>query len=242
MRGGRRGDRADPRKPDGPISRFIRRLGPLPEVLRRTDVALLHAGLLEDVLGITPEAQAAKTNLWYPQDASSRRSPELRGHGDERRRRPLPDERDPRRRRPRRRRGGPRDAAEEHLLLSKGLDRPRDPHARPLAPRACRRVERFVEIEIGAGLSSPPTFTGPNAETRNGARNANRQRSRPAVLAGALLAGVAVEPCLLSIGNTRRRPRQREGDGTSLILKTRGPDVGKEGASPEARRRGSSVR
>ena len=32
-------------------------------------MALLHAGLLEDVLGITPEAQAAKTNLWYPQDA-----------------------------------------------------------------------------------------------------------------------------------------------------------------------------
>jgi uncharacterized protein (DUF1015 family) len=46
-------------------------LGPLPEVLRRTDVALLHAGLLEDALGITPEAQAAKTNLWYPQDASA---------------------------------------------------------------------------------------------------------------------------------------------------------------------------
>jgi uncharacterized protein (DUF1015 family) len=44
-------------------------LGPLPEVLRRTDVALLHAGILEDVLGITPEAQAAKTNIWYPQDA-----------------------------------------------------------------------------------------------------------------------------------------------------------------------------
>ena len=44
-------------------------LGALPEVLRRTDVALLHAGLLENVLGITPEAQAAKTNLWYPQDA-----------------------------------------------------------------------------------------------------------------------------------------------------------------------------
>ena len=46
-------------------------LGPLPPVLRRTDVALLHAGLLENVLGITPEAQAAKTNLWYPQDAAA---------------------------------------------------------------------------------------------------------------------------------------------------------------------------
>jgi uncharacterized protein (DUF1015 family) len=46
-------------------------LGLLPDVLRRTDVGLLHAGLLEDVLGITPEAQAAKTNLWYPQDAEA---------------------------------------------------------------------------------------------------------------------------------------------------------------------------
>jgi uncharacterized protein (DUF1015 family) len=46
-------------------------LGPLPEVLRRTDVALLHAGLLEEVLGITREAQEAKTNLWYPQDGAA---------------------------------------------------------------------------------------------------------------------------------------------------------------------------
>jgi len=46
-------------------------LGKLPEVLRRTDVALLHMGILEHVLGITREAQAAKTNLWYPQDASA---------------------------------------------------------------------------------------------------------------------------------------------------------------------------
>jgi len=46
-------------------------LGKRPEVLRRTDVALLHMGLLEPVLGITPEAQAAKTNLWYPQDAAA---------------------------------------------------------------------------------------------------------------------------------------------------------------------------
>lgn len=36
--------------------------------LRRTDVAILHSGILEHVLGVTPEAQAAKTNLWYPQD------------------------------------------------------------------------------------------------------------------------------------------------------------------------------
>jgi uncharacterized protein (DUF1015 family) len=45
-------------------------LGRVPAVLRRTDVTTLHSGILESVLGITPEAQAAKTNLWYPQDAS----------------------------------------------------------------------------------------------------------------------------------------------------------------------------
>jgi uncharacterized protein (DUF1015 family) len=55
-------------KPDAALAAHPT-LGPLPDVLRRTDVALLHAGLLEDVLGITPEAQAAKTNIWYPQDA-----------------------------------------------------------------------------------------------------------------------------------------------------------------------------
>ena len=46
-------------------------LGSRPERLRRTDVALLHMGLLEPVLGITPEAQAAKTNIYYPQDGRS---------------------------------------------------------------------------------------------------------------------------------------------------------------------------
>jgi uncharacterized protein (DUF1015 family) len=45
-------------------------LGNKPAVLRRTDVTTLHSGILESVLGISPEAQAAKTNLWYPQDAS----------------------------------------------------------------------------------------------------------------------------------------------------------------------------
>jgi uncharacterized protein (DUF1015 family) len=56
--------------PEAPLSKHPA-LGPLPDVLRRTDVALLHGGLLEGVLGVTPEAQAAKTNLWYPQDASA---------------------------------------------------------------------------------------------------------------------------------------------------------------------------
>ena len=45
-------------------------LGKRPAPLRRTDVALLHMGLLEPVLGITPEAQAAKTNIYYPQDSA----------------------------------------------------------------------------------------------------------------------------------------------------------------------------
>jgi uncharacterized protein (DUF1015 family) len=39
-----------------------------PAVVRGTAVALLHDGILEHILGITPEAQAAKTNLRYPQD------------------------------------------------------------------------------------------------------------------------------------------------------------------------------
>jgi len=39
--------------------------------LRRTDVALLHMGILEPVLGITPDMQAAKSNIWYPQDAAA---------------------------------------------------------------------------------------------------------------------------------------------------------------------------
>jgi hypothetical protein len=46
-------------------------LGGKVAALRTTDVALLHMGILEPVLGITPEAQAAKTNIWYPQDAAA---------------------------------------------------------------------------------------------------------------------------------------------------------------------------
>jgi uncharacterized protein (DUF1015 family) len=53
-------------------------LGPQPPQLRKTDVTVLHAGILEHVLGITPEAQTAKTNLWYPQDAEAALA-ELRG-------------------------------------------------------------------------------------------------------------------------------------------------------------------
>jgi uncharacterized protein (DUF1015 family) len=53
-----------------------------PPVLRKTDVAVLHAGLLEGVLGITPAAQAAKTNLWYPQDAAAALSDLRAGKGD----------------------------------------------------------------------------------------------------------------------------------------------------------------
>ncbi len=53
-------------------------LGPLVPALRRTDVAVLHSGILEHMLGLTREAQAAKTNLYYPQDAA-RALAELRG-------------------------------------------------------------------------------------------------------------------------------------------------------------------
>ncbi len=68
-------------------------LGPKPAGLARTDVTVLHAGILEGVLGITPEAQAAKTNLWYPQDAGEA----LRGAACGPRPGALPHERDPRR-------------------------------------------------------------------------------------------------------------------------------------------------
>ena len=46
-------------------------LGEVPPALRRTDVAILHGAILETVLGITREAQAAKANIWYPQDAAA---------------------------------------------------------------------------------------------------------------------------------------------------------------------------
>lgn len=44
-------------------------LGRRAAVLRESSVALLHDGILQDLLGITPEAQAAKLNLRYVQDA-----------------------------------------------------------------------------------------------------------------------------------------------------------------------------
>ena len=44
-------------------------LGALHPALRTTDVAVLHSGVLEHLLGITKEAQAKKTNIRYPQDA-----------------------------------------------------------------------------------------------------------------------------------------------------------------------------
>jgi uncharacterized protein (DUF1015 family) len=46
-------------------------LGHLNPQLRGADVALLHSALLEQIIGLTKEAQAAKTNLWYPQDAAA---------------------------------------------------------------------------------------------------------------------------------------------------------------------------
>jgi len=43
-------------------------LGQRPKIVRATDVAVLHSGLLEHVLGISLDAQAKKTNLAYLQD------------------------------------------------------------------------------------------------------------------------------------------------------------------------------
>jgi uncharacterized protein (DUF1015 family) len=57
-------------------------LGALVPELRRTDVAVLHGAILESMLGITKEAQAAKTNLWYPQDARAAAKDLHGGKGD----------------------------------------------------------------------------------------------------------------------------------------------------------------
>jgi uncharacterized protein (DUF1015 family) len=57
-------------------------LGSQPPVLRATDVVILHTGILQPILGITPEAQAAKTNLWYPQDAQAALAQLRAGKGD----------------------------------------------------------------------------------------------------------------------------------------------------------------
>jgi uncharacterized protein (DUF1015 family) len=57
-------------------------LGRAHETLRHTDVAVLHLGILEHLLGITPAAQAAKTNLWYPQDAAASLVDLRAGKGD----------------------------------------------------------------------------------------------------------------------------------------------------------------
>jgi uncharacterized protein (DUF1015 family) len=56
-------------------------LGARPAVVRGTSVALLHDGLLEHVLGISKEAQAAKTNLKYLQDARQGMSMVASGEG-----------------------------------------------------------------------------------------------------------------------------------------------------------------
>jgi uncharacterized protein (DUF1015 family) len=57
-------------------------LGPMPKVLRGVDVVVLHAGVLEHILGISPAAQAAKTNLSYPQDASAALAELRAGNGN----------------------------------------------------------------------------------------------------------------------------------------------------------------
>ena len=65
--------------PDGRAARLVLRgdvdlsshpnLGQVHAALRGTDVAVLHFAVLEAILGISQEAQAKKTNIWYPQDA-----------------------------------------------------------------------------------------------------------------------------------------------------------------------------
>lgn len=56
-------------------------LGQRPAVLQKTDVAVLHSAILEHLLGITKEAQAAKTNLLYPQDGAAALRDVRAGHG-----------------------------------------------------------------------------------------------------------------------------------------------------------------
>ncbi|MEO7112130.1 MAG: DUF1015 domain-containing protein [Polyangiaceae bacterium] len=57
-------------------------LGVQIEQLRKTDVAILHGAILEAMCGISKEAQAAKTNLWYPQDAPGALADLRSGKGD----------------------------------------------------------------------------------------------------------------------------------------------------------------
>jgi uncharacterized protein (DUF1015 family) len=56
--------------------------GAIPKVLRGVDAVVLHAGVLEPILGISPSAQAAKTNLSYPQDARAALAAVRRGQGN----------------------------------------------------------------------------------------------------------------------------------------------------------------
>ncbi len=56
-------------------------LGKRPDVLRDAAVVLLHDGLLQHVLGITPEAQAARENLTYVQDPHDGMAMLERGEG-----------------------------------------------------------------------------------------------------------------------------------------------------------------
>lgn len=56
-------------------------LGTRPEAVRRTDVAILHDAILQHILGISLEAQAAKTNLIYLQDAKDGIAKVSRGEG-----------------------------------------------------------------------------------------------------------------------------------------------------------------
>jgi uncharacterized protein (DUF1015 family) len=68
-------------RPDADLARHPV-LGKRPEVLRTAAVSLLHDGILEHLLGITPEAQAAKTNIRYLQDPRQAESQLAKGDAD----------------------------------------------------------------------------------------------------------------------------------------------------------------
>jgi uncharacterized protein (DUF1015 family) len=56
-------------------------LGERPRVVRATDVAVLHSGILEHILGISLDAQVKKTNLTYLQDPKQGLAELETGHG-----------------------------------------------------------------------------------------------------------------------------------------------------------------
>ena len=127
----------------------------------RTDVALLHMGILEPVLAESrPRCRPQRATSGTRKTAAAlRRRTSARGKGPN----PLPDERHAGRASPRGRRSRRGDAAKIDVLLPKGPDGPRDPHprARPhrLArekPGSCGRALGWAhEAFVGLMLALP---------------------------------------------------------------------------------------